>query len=310
MLSVDEAARRYPLGPDVDICLVLSHRKRMELNAALNARAAHGRQGVVLVPVPEAAPKVSSSTAMQPQDMLLYPGIVLVGCSRSGGKILNGVTYEVTSVDADKVELQMTAEFSQGPVLLAPQQDAAAVQLLFAPFVAAVRGLLVENGPRSFRQLDAAAVRGLTAALRRRLPTANVGERWRAFARLFPQDFRVQGQTLALREEEEQQEEADDDDEGAAAAAAAVAVEDAPVTLKLSHAEASKNLRLTFALCYATVQGRTLRDKHIVLLDTRHRFFTMRHLIVGLSRATAGRFVHVQSKRYQDVDRLLTTVVG
>ena len=86
------------------------------------------------------------------------------------------------------------------------------------------------------------------------------------------------------------------------------AVEDAPVTLKLSHAEASKNLRLTFALCYATVQGRTLRDKHIVLLDTRRHFFTMRHLIVGLSRATAGRFVHVQSKRYQDEGRLLTVV--
>ena len=56
----------------------------------------------------------------------------------------------------------------------------------------------------------------------------------------------------------------------------------------------SKTMRLTYALWYASIQGRTLKDKHILLLDTMHRdYFTMRHLIVGMSRATHGQYVHL-----------------
>ena len=53
-------------------------------------------------------------------------------------------------------------------------------------------------------------------------------------------------------------------------------------------------MRLTYALCYASIQGRTLKDKHFLLLDMMHRkYFTMRHLIVGLSRATHRKYVHL-----------------
>jgi hypothetical protein len=51
-------------------------------------------------------------------------------------------------------------------------------------------------------------------------------------------------------------------------------------------------LRLTHAMCYYTVQGRTLRG-HTLLLDTSHPQFSRRALIVGLSRATHGDHVHV-----------------
>ena len=51
-------------------------------------------------------------------------------------------------------------------------------------------------------------------------------------------------------------------------------------------------MRLTHAMCYYTVQGRTLRD-HTLLLDTSHVNFSGRALIVRLSRATHGKFVHV-----------------
>ena len=57
--------------------------------------------------------------------------------------------------------------------------------------------------------------------------------------------------------------------------------------------EACSQLRLAHAMCYYTVQGRTIRDRHIVLLDTDHQHFTTRSLIVALSRATHGRFLHV-----------------
>ena len=52
-------------------------------------------------------------------------------------------------------------------------------------------------------------------------------------------------------------------------------------------------LRLTHAMCYDTIQGRTIRDKHILLIDTEHPNFSRRALIVGLSRATHGQVVHI-----------------
>ena len=54
-----------------------------------------------------------------------------------------------------------------------------------------------------------------------------------------------------------------------------------------------EQLRLCHAMCFYTVQGRTVRDRHIVLLDTENRNFSVRALIVGLSRATHGSFLHV-----------------
>jgi hypothetical protein len=65
------------------------------------------------------------------------------------------------------------------------------------------------------------------------------------------------------------------------------------VDVALTHQETSALLRLTYAVVYARIQGRTVADKHVVLLDTRHRHFDVRTLIVGLSRVEMARFVHV-----------------
>ena len=62
--------------------------------------------------------------------------------------------------------------------------------------------------------------------------------------------------------------------------------------VSLSIAEAGQ-LRLTHALCYASVQGYTLRDKLIRLLDVKHHNFTSRHLLVGMSRASSSTLVEV-----------------
>ncbi len=66
---------------------------------------------------------------------------------------------------------------------------------------------------------------------------------------------------------------------------------DEEVTIEL--VDVCSQFRLTHAMCYYTVQGRTVRDRHIVLLDTDHPHFKVRSLIVGLSRATHGQFLHV-----------------
>ena len=53
-------------------------------------------------------------------------------------------------------------------------------------------------------------------------------------------------------------------------------------------------MRLQHALCYYTAQGRTLRDGLVVMMDTDHKHFTKRHLIVGLGRVGEGRDVEIQ----------------
>ena len=66
---------------------------------------------------------------------------------------------------------------------------------------------------------------------------------------------------------------------------------DEKVTIPIE--EVCLQLRMSHAMCYYTVQGRTIRDRHIVLLDTDHRHFNVRALIVGLSRAPLGKFLHI-----------------
>ena len=47
-------------------------------------------------------------------------------------------------------------------------------------------------------------------------------------------------------------------------------------------------MRPTHCLVYYPAQGRTLRDKNVLLLDLSGKYFMLRHFIVGVSRATAG----------------------
>jgi hypothetical protein len=62
-------------------------------------------------------------------------------------------------------------------------------------------------------------------------------------------------------------------------------------TLVLTHQQAFESLRLSYALTYASCQGLTLPG--VVRLDTQSQHFTMKHLYVGLSRATAADLVEV-----------------
>ena len=94
-------------------------------------------------------------------------------------------------------------------------------------------------------------------------------------------------------EDEESEETEDDPAEG-----------EIPEDLKLSYENVSKWLRPMHALCYGSIQGCTMADKRILLLDTRAaegrvRHFTLRHLIVGVSRATHQDNVHVANEDYE-----------
>jgi hypothetical protein len=61
--------------------------------------------------------------------------------------------------------------------------------------------------------------------------------------------------------------------------------------LTLTLEQASRSLRLAYALTYASCQGLTLRG--VVRLETDSPNFTMKHLYVGISRATSADLVEV-----------------
>ena len=69
--------------------------------------------------------------------------------------------------------------------------------------------------------------------------------------------------------------------------------------IPLMHRDASAWLRLTHCLCYATVQGITIRDKHLVMLDVLKGHFSIRTLIVAASRVTDGPYLHAATEMQQ-----------
>jgi hypothetical protein len=76
----------------------------------------------------------------------------------------------------------------------------------------------------------------------------------------------------------------------------------------LEYEEVMETLRLQHALVHASVQGRTMRNEHIGILDCFTPNFTMRNMIVAMSRATHGKFVHVfNSKQQRDLLKQLQT---
>ena len=57
--------------------------------------------------------------------------------------------------------------------------------------------------------------------------------------------------------------------------------------------------RLTHAMCYFTVQGRSFDlGRQTLLLDTDHTHFSKRALIVGMSRVWSGQNLHIADPDY------------
>ena len=80
-----------------------------------------------------------------------------------------------------------------------------------------------------------------------------------------------------------------------------VAETDGEFVYKLSFAKASQILRPQFALCYASIQGRTFRDKHIGLLNyMQNKTLGMRDIITASSRPTHGDYLHFISREHEE----------
>ena len=65
--------------------------------------------------------------------------------------------------------------------------------------------------------------------------------------------------------------------------------------IELSHEETGQWLRLAYAITYPSIEGRTIPDRTILLLDTANRYFNNRNLMVGISRVKEGRAVKIST---------------
>ena len=69
--------------------------------------------------------------------------------------------------------------------------------------------------------------------------------------------------------------------------------------IKLTYPQAAQHLRLACARTAASIQGITLRDQRLLLLDTRSPYTDHRRLYVCTSRVTRGDYLHVATRQQQ-----------
>ena len=289
---VNEARDRYPYQHgEIDHALFLSDHKRCLWNALRNYHFYQENGGVLVECQKDEHGQPVELTSFSQSDMYLSVGYELIGSIRkSPAPIVNGVLYTVKEVKEKSeacpegsVTVEMHDDYSPFAKYLQDERLRNALE----GYVKEVSDLLssAKDKARTPHALTTKASPDLLRTLNARITVGDETLRWAVFARLFPETFALDGDKVRLREDDE---EADEE-------------ESIQTEVTLSHERASAWLRMTHAFCYYSVQGATLRNKHVALFDTtRKGLFTLRHLITGMSRATHGQYVHILSKGQEE----------
>jgi hypothetical protein len=134
-LAIAQAKALFPAtGQRADYTLVMSHKRRIELNARQNELDRVGREDAVEI-------KVTSKNQLDnnhPQNMWIWPGQRLVG---AGNKVPKGCFVTVQSADEDKVVLDTG-------LVLTHQHCSTSLRLAHALTFASCQGLTLQNRVR------------------------------------------------------------------------------------------------------------------------------------------------------------------
>ena len=234
---VEKVRETYPMHDgEIDIHLVPSHKKRMEINALVNKIEAAKRDNAVLIPCHGKL----HGAQMQPQTMYIWEGMELLCYSRKyrQDRPVNGGIYVVEKFVKDIVVVRLHEDYRR---YLEAKKD----------------NYEDQDTPGDDGEVDSDADSD-------------------------PEDMGA-----------DEEDEEDDEECTPPPAKKAKKQKREPGVYHLTKREVSRYMRPQHALVYASIQGRTFRDKHIALLDWQSHLFTPRHLIVAISRATHGKFVHV-----------------
>ena len=129
---LDQCRQRFQLPTMCRHNLCISHQKRVRINARCNGY--FKQPGAVLIK----APKRHKGQLCAPQDMWLWPGIELLGCTWCSKRIKNNVLYTVASIDEEAQTLLLTTE--RESLTLTFEQAAVLLRLSFARTYASVQG--------------------------------------------------------------------------------------------------------------------------------------------------------------------------
>ena len=102
--AIGMARVRYPTGRGdfLGTTLCISNDTRVKVNARVNGILSMGQAEAVFVPEPKAV----CHEAKKPQDMYVWPGIVLMARCKSGDpKVTNGIRYLVSGIPDGEFEL-------------------------------------------------------------------------------------------------------------------------------------------------------------------------------------------------------------
>ena len=129
VLAAARAAFHFQGPARYNLCL--SHRRRVKLNAELNKRFLP-EQGWRLVKA-----KTERGQLCSAQNMFVWPGLELLGCSRGGRKVRNNVVYVVEALNEESLALKSE---TNEELTLSYEQAADLLRLSFARTYASIQG--------------------------------------------------------------------------------------------------------------------------------------------------------------------------
>ena len=119
---LEEARQRFHFAGPARHNLCVSHRRRIRINTECN-RHFKPAEAVFLRAKPEKGQLCAA------QNMWVWPGIELLGCSRSGKRVKNNVLYKVLAIDEERATI---APPEGEPLTLTHQQLTELTRLSFA----------------------------------------------------------------------------------------------------------------------------------------------------------------------------------
>jgi hypothetical protein len=260
------------------VVATISHEKRTWMNALINMYLAKDK--MVKKWLPWTQGDLEGAT-MQPQSCHIWPGIEVCGCTRSNkeGQLVNGLVYVVKGYDDEEVTLTLHPDYNkdhQGRVkyLQSKLDD-------LQPKMQNLVSFLMEKD-RTLKEFKAA-----------------VG----AEDDLDEEEIMSLGFSVTKKGRGKNAKEyvtADPHYEAWAAnpnGPATLPPRIVDPTIGLSWKEFQLQARLTHALPYVYYQGKTVADQTLWLMNVGSRYFTMRHLIMGLGRVQESRRVKILDPR-------------
>ena len=141
------ARNTFPGCSDPDLVLCISHNKRILINKRMNeAQAPNNAVNVC------AADEIQGTTC-QPQDMLLWPNMELIGCSHGRGKkygVVQGVAYTSLYVGAFSV-LRMKPEYGDEEIEVPLEEIPYLLRLTHAMCYDTTQGRTIRDGDPAHR---------------------------------------------------------------------------------------------------------------------------------------------------------------